>query len=133
MSLPGVVGAVFFSCWQEPGFQQGMWLGEGSEVSSAKLLLQLLAAGRGGETWPLQEDPIHGELFRAVFGKGKPRRGKECLSEEEAACQGVHVQTQLCFHLISQQKRSGNGQGLVQTSGLQLGEDGGSLERKNIP
>lgn len=35
MSVPGVVGAVFSSCWQEPSFQQGVWLREGSEVSAA--------------------------------------------------------------------------------------------------
>lgn len=43
-----------------------------------------------------------------LFGKENQGR-EEGLSEEEAAGQGVHVQPQLCFHLISQQKRAGKG------------------------
>lgn len=48
-----------------------------------RLLLQLLAPGRESETWPLQGDTIHGELFMAVSEKGKTRRERNaCLKRK---------------------------------------------------
>lgn len=93
-----------------PAGWQGLCLREGRGVSAVMCgtLLAAPAAGtlQGGWNLAGPADNIHGELFRTVFGKGKPGEGGMLVWR---GSQGVHVQTQLCFHLISQQKCAANG------------------------
>lgn len=73
----GVVGAVFFSCWQEPGFQQGTCLREAPQPCVGQSSAPAAGTLQGSWNLPLAgpADTIHGELFRAVSGKGKPGEG----------------------------------------------------------
>lgn len=73
----GLVRAVFFSCWQEPGFQQGMCLREALQPCVGQASAPAAGTLQGRWNLPLagSADTIRGELFRAVSGKGKPGEG----------------------------------------------------------
>lgn len=78
MNVPGVV-AVFSSCWQEAGFQQGMWLGEGSEVSAV-----MCGIGSCSSCWhlagevkpgPCRVTPSMGSSSGLCLERGEPGEG----------------------------------------------------------